>query len=652
MATLSLSGPAINVQGLGEFASGAAERVFPILLPNGNVAITFTENMPGFDPDKYWFATVDTATGAVTSQQIVERYANLAMGDGYLLGLSLPNTGAPAVQKLSYAGAKIGGATSIFDGYTQNFDMKWADSWEGGGFGVIASDQAGTSQNFDVFFFDKTGARTAVLLDAAPYLNVSRVDAATTKLSNGNIVFAWSLGDQSGAGMQFRIYTPAGAPVTNVINVATGLVNFQAWGAGSIELAPLPDGGFVLARGVRFQSFSATGEVTSQRGYTGAFNIEDIDVSPDGSITLYQTGTILGHEIDVFARSGTGANALWTESATLAYLPSATSPAGGVIGVANSDEPALRLADGSFLAFSSMRYGNISNLSAPQDTALLAQRFGVFQAPTPTTGNDILTGTPGPDVIDALAGDDFVSGLAGNDRLFGGAGIDQIYGGEGDDYIQGDAGASSVLSGDAGADTIYGGAGNDYMVGGEGNDVLVGLGGIDSLYGGAGNDYLVAGPGAGSVLDGGAGANSLWASSGADYLVGGEGTDILVGGAGADYIFGNAGGDAIYAGAGGDFIFGNAGNDFIYTDDIGASAKDYVYAGGGTGVDTVVDFKPGAGGDVLVVSKAATGWTNLSQLLAATTQVGVYAVVTMGADQVYLYNVQPFQLTAENVLFL
>jgi hypothetical protein len=55
---------------------------------------------------------------------------------------------------------------------------------------------------------------------------------------------------------------------------------------------------------------------------------------------------------------------------------------------------------------------------------------------------------------------------------------------------------------------------------------------------------------------------------------------------------------------------------------------------------------------VLVISAAATGWSSLSQLLAATTQVGVYAVVTMGADQVYLYNVQPFQLTAENVLFL
>jgi Ca2+-binding RTX toxin-like protein len=75
-----------------------------------------------------------------------------------------------------------------------------------------------------------------------------------------------------------------------------------------------------------------------------------------------------------------------------------------------------------------------------------------------------------------------------------------------------------------------------------------------------------------------------------DYAVGGELNDIIATDGGSDYIFGLGGNDSIYAGAGIDYIYSNQGNDFIYTDDIGVSYTDYLYAGGGTGVDTVADF--------------------------------------------------------------
>ena len=156
------------------------------------------------------------------------------------------------------------------------------------------------------------------------------------------------------------------------------------------------------------------------------------------------------------------------------------------------------------------------------------------------------------------------------------------------------------------------------------------------------------------MVDGGAGANTLWGAGGADYMVGGEGADLLVGGAGSDYQFGNAGADTHYGGQGTDFLYTNAGNDFVWTDDVGApQSTDYVYAGGGTGVDTIADFTPGGGAshDVLVVSPAS-GVTSFAQAQANMTQVGVYTVLTLGADQVYIYNVQPFQLTAGNFLFL
>ncbi len=269
-------------------------------------------------------------------------------------------------------------------------------------------------------------------------------------------------------------------------------------------------------------------------------------------------------------------------------------------------------------------------------------------------GDDTMIGGAGVDTIRGGTENDTIIGGAGGDFLYGDAGLDTIYGGDGADFIQDNDGASSVLAGEAGNDTIYGGAGNDYVVGGDGDDVMVGLGGQDSLYGGAGNDYIVAGNGVGSVVDGGAGANTLWGASGADYMVGGEGADLLVGGAGSDYQFGNAGADTHYGGQGTDFLYTNAGNDFVWTDDVGQpQSTDYVYAGGGTGTDTIADFIPGAGAthDVLVVSPAS-GVASFAQAQANMSQVGVYTVLALGADRVYLYNVQPFQLTAENFLFL
>ncbi|MGD9618049.1 MAG: hypothetical protein AB7H90_16785 [Alphaproteobacteria bacterium] len=254
-------------------------------------------------------------------------------------------------------------------------------------------------------------------------------------------------------------------------------------------------------------------------------------------------------------------------------------------------------------------------------------------------------------------------GSAFNDVLIGAAGVNEIRGGGGDDFISDDSGASSVLNGETGNDAIYGGPGNDYMIGGNGNDTLIGgVDGQDSLYGGAGNDYLVAADqnnnGIGSVLDGGAGANQLYAlvGIGNDYAVGGQGADTIATGAGSDYIFGNAGNDTIVAGTGTDYIYSGAGNDFIYTDDLVTNSQDFVYVSGlsgfGTGVDTVADFTPGAGGDVAVILSTPE-LTSFAEVQAKMTDIDVYTVIDLSAtDRLYLYNIDPFQLTPDNFLFL
>jgi hypothetical protein len=76
-------------------------------------------------------------------------------------------------------------------------------------------------------------------------------------------------------------------------------------------------------------------------------------------------------------------------------------------------------------------------------------------------------------------------------------------------------------------------------------------------------------------------------------------------------------------------IFPGLGNDFIWTDNFGSQSTDYIYEGVGTGVDTVADFTP-----------------------AKASQAGVYTVLPLSnTDQIYLYNVQPFQLTANDFIF-
>ena len=69
----------------------------------------------------------------------------------------------------------------------------------------------------------------------------------------------------------------------------------------------------------------------------------------------------------------------------------------------------------------------------------------------------------------------------------------------------------------------------------------------------------------------------------------------------------------------------------------GGSGRPQARLGGG--VDTVADFTPGDGvnHDVIVIS-AGSGLSNLSDILAKTSQSGVYTVINLSpTDQVYLY---------------
>lgn len=135
-----------------------------------------------------------------------------------------------------------------------------------------------------------------------------------------------------------------------------------------------------------------------------------------------------------------------------------------------------------------------------------------------------------------------------------------------------------------------------------------------------------------------------------DNLVGTIGSDKLLGGVGLDTINGAGGDDFIWGGAGADLLTGGSGSDhFAYL---------YLSEGG----DTITDFRPGQGGDVVDVSMLAAHYRwNPTSLLA---DHHIQFVQLGGSTQVYasqagdgtrtllatLQGVTASQLTAANLL--
>jgi len=103
----------------------------------------------------------------------------------------------------------------------------------------------------------------------------------------------------------------------------------------------------------------------------------------------------------------------------------------------------------------------------------------------------------------------------------------EITGSDGSDFIRLEKDAHSVVDGGAGNDTIKGGQVSDLIRGGDGNDYVRGGGGEDQVFGGDGNDRVT----------GGSGHDELHGGAGHDFLFGGSGTDIMYGGAGHDIFF-------------------------------------------------------------------------------------------------------------------
>lgn len=142
-------------------------------------------------------------------------------------------------------------------------------------------------------------------------------------------------------------------------------------------------------------------------------------------------------------------------------------------------------------------------------------------------------------------------------------------------------GAGFLLHGGSGNDTVTGGSGDDLIYGGTNHDSISGGSGNDTVNGNIGND-TVHGDAGDDVITGAGGMDELYGGSGNDTLSGHSGTDSLFGEDGDDSLSGDASGDSLAGGAGDDTLRGDVGNDSIEGNDGNDSIT------GGSGGDSIL----------------------------------------------------------------
>ncbi len=218
-------------------------------------------------------------------------------------------------------------------------------------------------------------------------------------------------------------------------------------------------------------------------------------------------------------------------------------------------------------------------------------------------GDDYIEGGDGDDSLTTGLGNDTLIGGAGNDTLRNSAGDDSLVGGAGDDSIVATDGNDTLEGGD-GADTMYGGNDNDLLVGGSGADEMHGEADADTfeMSDGFGNDTLTGGE-AGNDYDtvdmSGVTTGVTVTYSGDEAGTITDGTDTitfseiealnLTDQADAVDASADSAGTVIDAGAGDDTVTFGAGDDSITS---GIGYDELILSSGG-GTDTITDFSIG-----------------------------------------------------------
>ena len=195
-------------------------------------------------------------------------------------------------------------------------------------------------------------------------------------------------------------------------------------------------------------------------------------------------------------------------------------------------------------------------------------------------GKDTLIGSPGADLLMGQARQDLLIGNGGNDVLRGGGGRDTLDGGAGDDRIFGQGGANDLVIGGLGDDTLNGGSGFDRAqadadadftltnssLTGQGSDVLMQIEAVIINGGASANTIDASGTSLQTVINGGAGSDTITGGQGMDSLLGGDGADLINAGVGNDTVNGGGGNDTLDGGADTDLLQVMANANLTITD--------------------------------------------------------------------------------------
>ncbi|MBS0362348.1 MAG: calcium-binding protein, partial [Proteobacteria bacterium] len=194
-----------------------------------------------------------------------------------------------------------------------------------------------------------------------------------------------------------------------------------------------------------------------------------------------------------------------------------------------------------------------------------------------TGGHNTISGGSSDDTITLSAngagsGSDVINlGEGSNTASDAGAGGDTVTGGNGGNNITTGASGSDSISTGNGNDTVHSGAGGDVISTGAGNDLIV-FSGQGAITGGDGDDTIQgASATQSSLIDSGAGNDSISLSTGADTITGGAGNDTISGGGATaggvnshDVLTGGGGNDIFIVGAG--TSLANTNNAEVITD--------------------------------------------------------------------------------------
>jgi Ca2+-binding RTX toxin-like protein len=363
---------------------------------------------------------------------------------------------------------------------------------------------------------------------------------------------------------------------------------------------------------------------------------------------------------NIFDVSGWSAGAISVDGQGGTDAIQATSPASGLITLANSG---LVFPGGGGISFANIEIARVTGGSG--DDTMDASAF---------TGIAYLYGGSGNDTLIAGPGNTWLDGGAGDDRMifrqYGAMHSVVVVGGDGQDtldfsnftlpvtvnlsitglYLYQTVNPTELriylpnvdvenLVGGAGADALTGNSLDNIITGGGGADVLNGLGGTNTVVESADANFVLTNTSLSingvvdmlvniqkARLTGGAGNNTLDASAftGSVVLDGGAGDDTLIGGSGDDTLIGGAGNDLLRGGPGNDTYQFNADQP------LGQDTVDEL-PGAVNGTDTL-DFSPTHNTGV-TVDLGATGVQVVNANLKLVLTSGASIENVIGSDQ-------------------